>query len=482
MFDPAVYWHRRAQTLGSKAVFNVGHDDADLEKVTALQWSAVAAPIKARLTGRERLALDFGCGTGRFTHRLATMIDGQAMGSDPTGPLVREAMQSTTERVRFQHNPDGQLALPDAGVDLALVHLVLGGLRAHALDRAVAEIHRVLAPDGLLVLVENTTTKADADHWSYRAPEAYRAPVSGRRTRLRRVVQRAGGERISILLGRNGAASASALKPSVRAPPDTPCRRVIAFGDQSKKRERPVDGRWLSGGRRDRALTLPALKNPQMRSPCPVSWSATFHPDDPHVKLTLAAARITPRITPRNLPRRGPRRGRRLLLSALVRPPRLDVLPPGRLPPRPPRPAGAAAGPGRGHRAPGRVRPMRFGFDTTAIDASAEALATQARVAAMPRRSTSVAGQRSASPLPSGRCVVRDGGDEPGHRTPGRPRRPPRRCAKRCACCAPADCFTSRRPAGSTGCSVPRRPDARTLLLCPASCARCCASVGFTGK
>ncbi len=208
MLDNAVYWQRRAETMGRRAVFHVGHDETDLDRVTAVQWAAVAPVLRARLTGRERLALDFGCGTGRFTGELATLIGGGAVGVDPTGPLIREAMQATTERIRFHHTPDGQLPLNDASVDVALVHLVLGGLRGATLDLAVRELMRVLKGDGLLVLVENTSDKPEVEHWAYRTPDNYRAMFpameladGGSYLEL--------GERMSILMGRRKTCSVS---------------------------------------------------------------------------------------------------------------------------------------------------------------------------------------------------------------------------------------------------------------------------------
>jgi SAM-dependent methyltransferase len=69
----------------------------------------------------------------------------------------------------------GRIPLASGSADLALVCLVLGGIPDGDLEPAVGEIDRVLARDGLLLLLENTAERPDVPHWSYRSVDAYRA-------------------------------------------------------------------------------------------------------------------------------------------------------------------------------------------------------------------------------------------------------------------------------------------------------------------
>ncbi|MEM9882340.1 MAG: DegT/DnrJ/EryC1/StrS family aminotransferase, partial [Planctomycetota bacterium] len=192
------FWEERATRLGPRAVFNLHHPADQLDAVTETQRHAIFPALRSLVRGDEGLALDFGCGTGRFTDELAELIGGRAVGVDPTLPLIERA--TATARTRFMHCPDGRVGLSDSSAGLVFVGLVLGGLRGRRLVRAVAEVRRVLRPGGLLVLVENTSDLPDAAHWAFRREDEYRAMFPG--YDLQRVAEYDDlGERISVLAG-----------------------------------------------------------------------------------------------------------------------------------------------------------------------------------------------------------------------------------------------------------------------------------------
>jgi SAM-dependent methyltransferase len=196
------YWEWRAERYGARSVYHLGHDAADLDAVTRVQAERFLPELRRRLRGDEKLALDFGCGPGRFTRILAEAIGGRAVGVDPTAALLDLAPPS--ERTEFRRMQDGRVPLPAGAVDVAFVCLVLGGIADGEVEPAAREIARVVAPGGLLLLLENTADKPDARHWHYRSLDAYRALFPDF------ALLHAGdyddlGERISILAGRRGA-------------------------------------------------------------------------------------------------------------------------------------------------------------------------------------------------------------------------------------------------------------------------------------
>lgn len=148
--------------------------------------------------------LDYGCGVGRETDRLARAAGGHALGVDPSLPLIREA--TATERTRFAHAPNGVVPAGRHRFDVVHVSLVLGGLRGQNLDRAVAELHRVLKPGGLLVVIDTTGDANDGPRWTRRPDDAYRAlfPQIGLKAEDR--FDR-GGDHLTLLAGRREAAS-----------------------------------------------------------------------------------------------------------------------------------------------------------------------------------------------------------------------------------------------------------------------------------
>jgi ubiquinone/menaquinone biosynthesis C-methylase UbiE len=145
------------------------------------------------------VALDFGCGPGRFTADLAAAIRGRAIGVDPIESLIHLAPRSPD--VEYLVSDGRRIPLPDASVDLAWVCLVLGGLADAHLAETAAELDRVMRPGGLLFVVENTSEKKDFAHWAFRSVDSYRRVFPF--TALSHLHDYDDlGERISIMAGR----------------------------------------------------------------------------------------------------------------------------------------------------------------------------------------------------------------------------------------------------------------------------------------
>lgn len=196
---PLEYWTERARAFGPRSVLNLGHAETEYEAVTDAQKRELFPHLGRCLTGQERVALDFGCGPGRFTADLATLIKGRAVGVDVVSAYLD--MAQPHERVEYRLMDPGRIDLADGSVDLVWVCLVLGALREPVLRRSAAEIARVLRPGGLLFVVENTSEQPDAPHWAYRSVGEYQRFFQS--TALRHIHDYTDlGERISVLAGR----------------------------------------------------------------------------------------------------------------------------------------------------------------------------------------------------------------------------------------------------------------------------------------
>lgn len=194
------YWQERVRKLGEHAVLNAGRSDEEIDRVTEFQWNLLRPLLAAQLRGDEKRALDFGCGSGRFTARLAETIGGTAVGLDPIASLL--AIVRPQPNVSYALLGDGGLPAREHSFDVIWICLVLGSIvDDHACRRVASEILRVLAPGGLLFVVENTADKKSPRHIRFRPASAYAsmfdpvrlAPV-GEYTDL--------GEQISVLAGR----------------------------------------------------------------------------------------------------------------------------------------------------------------------------------------------------------------------------------------------------------------------------------------
>ncbi|MBI1725707.1 MAG: class I SAM-dependent methyltransferase [Candidatus Rokubacteria bacterium] len=196
---PLAYWTERARAHGPRSVLNLGHAESEYEAVTMAQKRELFPHLARCLTGQERVALDFGCGPGRFTADLADRIKGRAIGVDVV--LAYLDMAAPHERVEYRPMDPGRIDLADGSVDLVWVCLVLGALREPVLSRSAAEIARVLRTGGLLFVVENTSEQPDAPHWTFRPVAEYQRLFPW--AALRHIHDyRDLGERISVLAGR----------------------------------------------------------------------------------------------------------------------------------------------------------------------------------------------------------------------------------------------------------------------------------------
>jgi len=117
------------------------------------------------LLGRDRDALDLGCGMGRFSEALAPRLRG-VLGLDLSAGMIEEARRRSRHgNVRYAIGTGRDLAgVADGSVDLVLAadvfpYLVEAGLARHH----VAEMARVLRPAGAAVILNYAYRGDEAD-------------------------------------------------------------------------------------------------------------------------------------------------------------------------------------------------------------------------------------------------------------------------------------------------------------------------------
>uniref|UniRef100_A0A7C3VH84 Class I SAM-dependent methyltransferase n=1 Tax=Planktothricoides sp. SpSt-374 TaxID=2282167 RepID=A0A7C3VH84_9CYAN len=175
--SPNLYWNWRAFKYGKRAVVNLGHPEHELEMITHQQKAEIFPYLTQLLTGNEKRILDFGCGPGRFTIDLASLIAGTAIGVDPIGSFLTKAPKHTN--VEYYQIINHRIPLSNSSVDVVWVCLVLGGIQGENLTFAVNEILRVLKQNGLLFVVENTSEKNNSEHWYFRSISDYQHMFPG---------------------------------------------------------------------------------------------------------------------------------------------------------------------------------------------------------------------------------------------------------------------------------------------------------------
>lgn len=99
--------------------------------------------------------LDVGSGTGTLAIALADRTGAEVVGLDPDPGITRQARAKPgSERVDWQEGWADRLAFADGSFDAVTCTLVLHHLDRDTKGAAVAEMHRVLRPGGLLVIAD----------------------------------------------------------------------------------------------------------------------------------------------------------------------------------------------------------------------------------------------------------------------------------------------------------------------------------------
>lgn len=197
-------WPNLARQHGRKAVMSLTIDNATLDAETERQTAIIFPLIRAELRGDEQTALDYGCGAGRFTRHLDKLVSGRTIGFDPCPELI-EARGEQPPNVQFvTGDPARFFAWSERpAFDLAFTAMVLGdpGVGAAATATALAAM---LAPDGLLVVIDHMSEVDSAERWwRFRPVAFYRELFSAHGVALReigRVMQL--DHEVTILAGR----------------------------------------------------------------------------------------------------------------------------------------------------------------------------------------------------------------------------------------------------------------------------------------
>lgn len=157
-------WNNLTSQHGRKAVMSLKLSDQQLDTETARQIPILREAIRPFLNGTEKIALDFGCGYGRFTPMLANLIDGRAVGFDPSSAMVASAQWHTD--VDYISCPTDQFfhetTQTGTHYDLILAYAVLG---EPSMGNVAPALSRILSPGGLLTIVEHVVPDPDPERW-----------------------------------------------------------------------------------------------------------------------------------------------------------------------------------------------------------------------------------------------------------------------------------------------------------------------------
>ncbi len=167
-------------------------------------WRRLA--VGACLAGSPSRVLDLGCGTGDLAIQLARRapVETEIVGADFSEPMLAVARTKTeladlADRLDFVQADAGLLPWPDGHFDAVGISFAFRNLTFKNPKRDVylAEMRRVLAPGGRLVIVESSQPRSGAMralvHWYQRVIVArLGGSLSGERAAYRYLAESAG--------------------------------------------------------------------------------------------------------------------------------------------------------------------------------------------------------------------------------------------------------------------------------------------------
>jgi SAM-dependent methyltransferase len=129
-------------------------------------------PVLESLPVRRERALDHGCGLGRVTRPLGERFE-QVVGIDVSGEMVRRARElhpaGEFPNVSFAETEGRQFGVPPDSFDFVFSYEVFQHMPSRdVVKESLAEIGRVLRPDGL-ALIHLHTTRSRPSYWVQRA-------------------------------------------------------------------------------------------------------------------------------------------------------------------------------------------------------------------------------------------------------------------------------------------------------------------------
>jgi SAM-dependent methyltransferase len=117
-----------------------------------VHYRRIAEDIAGYVPGPDAVVLDYGCGEALHADRVAAAAGRLILGE--AAPNVRSALAArfTGERKIEVRSPGEIAAMPETSIDLVIMNSVAQYLTGGELDALLAKFHRLIKPQGLLVI------------------------------------------------------------------------------------------------------------------------------------------------------------------------------------------------------------------------------------------------------------------------------------------------------------------------------------------
>ena len=200
---------------GKQAVVSQTITQDELQTITERQIAAVGPLIRSLQHGDEKLALDYGCGYGRFTNMLASMA-GRAVGVDPSSALIHEGEPEVGVELLWADPLEFCRAAAAEGSTFDIVFLWTVMSQPSLDVEAVADaLVSVLAPTGLLVIADHMPDEEPPGRWVRFRPASFYVDLFASRgvPLVMGTVVAETDDPVTVLVGRRPAAEQPVSEP-----------------------------------------------------------------------------------------------------------------------------------------------------------------------------------------------------------------------------------------------------------------------------
>ncbi|UCH94533.1 MAG: methyltransferase domain-containing protein [Candidatus Aminicenantes bacterium] len=199
------FWEKRAKKLGVRASGYYKWNQQQFKQKTEQLWSFMLQHLKSQLKKNHGSILDFGCGGGRFSKKLAK-LGFSVNGVDISPSMLAMARQECLNNKLCKFTliqPGQELPFDTNTFDILWSFTVLQHVPDDVFNYLVRELKRVLNPGGLVLLFENTHKRkrrtSVSGHIVFRSPDEYLRAFPGVSTAEQIKIE---GEQHTLFVGR----------------------------------------------------------------------------------------------------------------------------------------------------------------------------------------------------------------------------------------------------------------------------------------
>ena len=178
------YWNKRVLSLGLRSTGYFKWSDQQYRESTELLWTKLSGHLSIQRKNTDHNLIDFGCGTGRFMKRLMAMRF-KVYGVDISRSMLDLARRNGQRGLSpvLQIEPCRGLPFKSNSINVLWSCTVLQHIPDELFDIMINELRRIVTPNGLVLLFENThkhsARSSESGHVVFRDTSEYLTAFPG---------------------------------------------------------------------------------------------------------------------------------------------------------------------------------------------------------------------------------------------------------------------------------------------------------------